>query len=47
MNTDTVPEPKSNKSVIILNKDDEKIEMPVNEFLDVIKDIPVGGQKHG
>ena len=38
---------QSNESVIILNKDDEKIEMPVNQFLEIIKDIPVnGGQKH-
>lgn len=47
MNTATVPDPQSNESVIILNKDDEKIEMPANEFLEVLKELPVGGQKHG
>lgn len=41
------PEQKP-KSVVILNKDNgEKIEMEANEFLQVIKDIPPGGQKHG
>lgn len=38
---------KSNESVVILIKDNEKIEMPVPEFLEVLKDIPPGGQKHG
>ena len=38
---------RRNESVVILIKDNEKIEMPVPEFLEVLKDIPPGGQKHG
>lgn len=47
-NDDTTASGRSNESVVILNKDNEKIEMPVPEFLEVLKDIPPGGgQRHG
>ena len=47
MTNDDTTSGRRNESVVILNKDNEKIEMPVPEFLEVLKEIPPGGQKHG
>lgn len=40
-----ITEEQKSKSVVILNKDNEKVEIPVPEFLEVLKEIPPGGQK--